>query len=180
MRPRRTGGPNVPTPGWAVTGPIEPPRSVPRREDANSVLVSWPPRAPVVTTRRAVAVGLTAAAAVGCWAGWMGWDRRYDVDAVTGQVSGPYQPWQVVGCVLCLLVVVVAAVRWLTGWVVIATVPVAFTLAWAVSANTMSPPGGATWAVGAVGVLWGSTSATTLVALPADVAGRLWWRHRVR
>jgi len=45
-------------------------------------------------------VGLTVA----LWWAWLGRDTGYQVDPVTGATSGPYQVWQVVGCVLCLAV----------------------------------------------------------------------------
>ncbi|MBQ1093024.1 hypothetical protein [Streptomyces sp. B93] len=36
------------------------------------------------------------------WAGWLGWDQRRDVHP-DGSTTGPYEAWQVIGLVLCLL-----------------------------------------------------------------------------
>ncbi|MFE0351447.1 hypothetical protein [Streptomyces griseoluteus] len=37
------------------------------------------------------------------WAAWLGWDQHRDVHP-DGSTTGPYQPWQVIGLVLTLLV----------------------------------------------------------------------------
>lgn len=37
------------------------------------------------------------------WAAWLGWDQHYDVHP-DGSETGPYEPWQVIGLVLTLLV----------------------------------------------------------------------------
>lgn len=83
--------------------------------------------------RKANAVLVLAVVTALCWAGWMGWDVSYDVDA-TGQASGPYQPWQVVGCVICLLVVACSAGRWLPVAEIALTMTLAFTLAFSINA----------------------------------------------
>ncbi|WUH89867.1 hypothetical protein OG900_06870 [Streptomyces sp. NBC_00433] len=44
---------------------------------------------------------------VAAWAAWLGWDQHRDVHA-DGSVTGPYEPWQVIGLVLTL----VATVSW--------------------------------------------------------------------
>ncbi|MFB8771903.1 hypothetical protein [Streptomyces broussonetiae] len=36
------------------------------------------------------------------WAAWLGWDQRRDVHP-DGSTTGPYEAWQVIGLVLCLL-----------------------------------------------------------------------------
>jgi len=46
---------------------------------------------------------LTTGVALAAWAGWLGWDQRYDTQP-DGTTSGPYEAWQVVGLVLTLLV----------------------------------------------------------------------------
>lgn len=38
-----------------------------------------------------------AAVAALLWALWLGWDTGYDIDPLTGNSSGPYEPWQVLG-----------------------------------------------------------------------------------
>ena len=81
--------------------------------------------------------GLLAAAVLSvlAWAGWLAWDQEYQVDPATGIASGPYEAWQVVGCVLTLLVAAVAAglVERPERAAVVVTVP--FTVCWAVSAG---------------------------------------------
>ncbi|MFJ3769196.1 hypothetical protein ACIPQJ_27960 [Streptomyces sp. NPDC090082] len=44
-----------------------------------------------------------AAIAVAAWAAWLGWDQIRDTHP-DGSTTGPYQPWQVIGLVLTLLV----------------------------------------------------------------------------
>ncbi|MBK3640304.1 MULTISPECIES: hypothetical protein [Streptomyces] len=52
---------------------------------------------------RLLPVLVPAGAALALWAAWLGWDQHYDVQP-DGTTSGPYQPWQVIGLVLTLLV----------------------------------------------------------------------------
>lgn len=112
-----------------------------------------------------VALALLSAA---CWWVWMAWDRTYYVDPDTGLSAGPYEPWQVVGCVLCLIGVAIAGTWLLPAWVVIVTMPIAFTTAWALTAWADDPTG--LWAVGAVLVGVGMLAGTTVVALGTVVA----------
>ncbi|MFI8351415.1 hypothetical protein [Streptomyces sp. NPDC085596] len=46
---------------------------------------------------------LPAIASAALWAAWLGWDQHRDVHP-DGSTTGPYQPWQVIGLVLTLLV----------------------------------------------------------------------------
>ena len=67
--------------------------------------------------------------------GWLGWDQHKDVHP-DGRLSGPYQPWQVIGLVVVLIVLAAAA-----GWrrhtaLVAVTTTVVMTLAWSVDAAT--------------------------------------------
>lgn len=106
----------------------------------------------------ALGVAVLSAAA---WFGWMGWDDEYQVDRATNEVSGPYEAWQVVGCVLTLLVVgVVAAHRWRPFGTAL-VLPVAFALAWSVTAASEDDSG--LWVVGAVLVLLGTAVASLVV-----------------
>ena len=59
--------------------------------------------------RRRVWLGLVLSGVGGflCWAAWLGCDLHYDIDPVTGDASGPYERWQVVGSAVSLLVLVV-------------------------------------------------------------------------
>lgn len=79
----------------------------------------------------AVVLALASAAA---WWVWLGWDDTYYTDPATGDSAGPYRTWQVVACVLTLLVVVVVGYRQLHPAVVGVVVTIAFTGAYASSA----------------------------------------------
>ncbi|RZU36637.1 hypothetical protein EV284_4132 [Streptomyces sp. BK022] len=52
---------------------------------------------------RPLASLLFAVVAAVLWAAWLGWDQHRDVHP-DGSTTGPYQPWQVIGLVLTLLV----------------------------------------------------------------------------
>ncbi|MFI1194264.1 hypothetical protein ACH4T9_13535 [Micromonospora sp. NPDC020750] len=125
------------------------------------------------TRTRALLGGLVlAVATVAVWWAWIGWDTEYTVDPVTDSVSGPYDVWQVVGCVLSLAVVAAVGGWVLSPWLVAPVMTVAFTVAWAWRAATSDDSG--LWAVGAVLVLLGMAAGTTAVS--AGV--RLFRRHR--
>ncbi|GAA1849338.1 hypothetical protein GCM10009836_31360 [Pseudonocardia ailaonensis] len=85
-------------------------------------------------------------------ASWLVW---------TGGVGAAHAPWQVAGALACAVALTVLAPRWLPGPVVIVVAPLAFTVAWAVSARTADDSG--LWAVGAIMVLLGSVAATLLL-----------------
>ncbi|MCX4470725.1 hypothetical protein C5N14_25200 [Micromonospora sp. MW-13] len=125
------------------------------------------------TRTRALLGGLVlAVATVGTWWAWLGWDTEYTVDPVTDSVSGPYEVWQVVGCVLSLVVIAAVGGWTLSPWLVAPVMTVAFTVAWAWQAATSDDSG--LWAVGALLVLFGMAAGTTAVS--AGV--RLFRRHR--
>jgi hypothetical protein len=108
------------------------------------------------------------------WFGWMGWDTEYDVDPVTQVSSGPYEAWQVLGCGVTLLLVLVGALLLgVRAVVACAAQTVAFTAAWTATAATADDSG--LFVVGAVLVLLGLATATAVVAV---VTNRL--RRRVR
>jgi len=69
----------------------------------------------VPIVRRALRLSLSllllAAVAAALWWAWMGWDEEYYTDPATG----PYRPWQVIGCVLSLVVVAVLDAGWSTA-----------------------------------------------------------------
>ena len=113
---------------------------------------------------RAVAGHLwVALLAAACWFAWMGWDTQYQTDPATGDVTGPYEAWQVVGCVVCLAVVTVLAARVLGGWRAAVTVALAFTAAWSITQASADESG--LWLVGAALVLVGTAAGAGLVAL---------------
>ncbi|MEU8215427.1 hypothetical protein AB0C47_06620 [Micromonospora taraxaci] len=121
-------------------------------------------------TRALLGVLFLAAATVGTWLLWLGWDDRYTVDAETGATSGPYEAWQVLGCVLTLVLLAALAGRRLSPWLVVPVMTVAFTAAWTWRAASTDDSG--LWAVGAVLVLVGMAAGSTAVSLAARRVGR--------
>lgn len=110
---------------------------------------------------------LTAA----CWWAWLAWDETYQVDPVTGNASGPYEAWQVIGCVLSLVAVGSVAALLLPAWVVVGTMTVAFTAAWTATAQSQDETG--LFMVGAMLVFVGMACASgVLVALVQAIAHR--------
>ncbi|GAB2652866.1 hypothetical protein GCM10027271_08840 [Saccharopolyspora gloriosae] len=109
-----------------------------------------------------------------CWWAWMAWDQGYQTDPATGAASGPYQAWQVVGCVVCLVALGVGASVRLPAWLVVPIMPVAFTAAWTWTAAGADDSG--LWAVGAVlvfaGMLVGTGVVSGITAFARGAAGR--------
>ncbi|MCX2732493.1 hypothetical protein OOZ19_19820 [Saccharopolyspora sp. NFXS83] len=121
--------------------------------------------------------GLSAVLAVltaSCWWAWMAWDQGYQTDPAAGAASGPYQAWQVAGCVVCLVALGVGASVRLPAWLVVPIMPVAFTAAWAWTAAGTDDSG--LWAVGAVlvfvGMLAGTGVVSAITAFARGAAGR--------
>jgi hypothetical protein len=106
---------------------------------------------------------VVAALSVLTWYAWLGWDSQYQTDPATQVSSGPYETWQVVGCVLTLLAVFVGALlagaRPLPASVALT---LAFTAAWTVQAAGHDETG--LFGVGATMILFGLTVATTVIA----------------
>ncbi|MGK5441667.1 hypothetical protein ACSNN7_07555 [Micromonospora sp. URMC 105] len=121
-------------------------------------------------TRALVAALVLAVAAVATWGAWLGWDTGYTTDPETGAVSGPYQAWQVAGCVLTLALITAVAGWRLRPWLVAPVLTVAFTAAWTVHAASTDDSG--LWAVGAGLVLVGTGLGTTVVSTVAHLLGR--------
>jgi hypothetical protein len=116
-------------------------------------------------TRNAIgAIGI-AAATVATYVAWLGWDTGYQVDPVTHVESGPYEAWQVVGCVVTLLALAVVAGPVFMPWVVAPVMTVSFTAAWAVGAALRDESG--LWFVGAIGVFVGMAIGSTVVSMLA-------------
>ena len=107
-------------------------------------------------------VALVALGTLAIWGGWLGWDQSYDVDPATGRQSGPYQRWQVIGCVMCLVLLAAIAARWLRLLPVVLTMSVVFSLAFAVDGATSSEADGL-WGVGAVMVFIGVAVGSAIV-----------------
>ncbi|MEO3768840.1 hypothetical protein [Micromonospora sp. B9E7] len=121
-------------------------------------------------TRALLGVLFLAAATVGTWLLWLGWDDEYTVDAQTGATSGPYQAWQMIGCVLTLVLLAALAGTRLSPWLVALVMTVAFTAAWSWRAASTDDSG--LWAVGGVLVLVGMAAGSTAVSLAARRFGR--------
>ncbi|MFG2059174.1 hypothetical protein ACGFI9_34670 [Micromonospora sp. NPDC048930] len=113
---------------------------------------------------------ILAAATVATWFAWLSWDTGYTVDPETGATSGPYAVWQVAGCVLTLAVVAAVGGWWLSPWLVVPVMTVAFTVPWA--AHAASTDGSGLWAVGAVLVLVGTAAGSAVVSLGAHLLRR--------
>lgn len=121
-------------------------------------------RRPLVELVGVVAVVLATAAT---WWGWLGWDNEYQVDPVTGQASGPYEAWQVLGCVLCLIAIVILGGLTLRPWLAPAALTLTFSGVWSWWAGSTDDSG--LWLVGAVlvfgGLAWGSAVVSVLTWL---------------
>lgn len=114
--------------------------------------------------RLLVGAVLLAAATAGTWFAWLGWDDEYQVDPATGSASGPYEAWQVVGCVVTLLVLGLAVGFLVSPWVLVVVPPV-FTGVWTVDAAGSDDSG--LFIVGAFLVLVGTSFGAAVVALLA-------------
>lgn len=97
-----------------------------------------------------------------CWWGWMAWDHSYEIDPATGASSGPYQAWQVIGCVVCLAGLGVTATVRLPAWLVVPIMPAAFTAAW--SWTVTRADGTGLWGVGALLLFIGMLVGTGIVS----------------
>jgi hypothetical protein len=69
-----------------------------------------------------------AAATAGAWWAWLGRDTTYQVDRRTGVTSGPYEQFQVVGCVLTLLLLAVLGAILLPFWLMPVVMTACFTI----------------------------------------------------
>ncbi len=117
--------------------------------------------------RPALLTVLAAVLAAGCWWVWLAWDDTYQVDQATGVTSGPYEAWQVVGCVLSLMVLAVSAYLVLDPVLVGVGLTVGFTTAWCL---TSLPQDDSRLAVvGAVMVLFAMSAATSMTGAVAAV-----------
>jgi hypothetical protein len=106
----------------------------------------------------AVAVGSALA-----WFGWMGWDNQYQQDPVTGQWSGPYEAWQVIGCALSLLALFVSAILASVRPLVAGLALTLATAAWTAQAAPSDPTG--LYGVGMMMLLVGLSIGSMLVSV---------------
>jgi hypothetical protein len=124
-------------------------------------------------------IGVLAVAALSAlmWYAWFAWDSQYQVDPVTQVGSGPYEGWQVIGCALSLLVLLVGAL--LAGvrpLLACAALTLGFTAAWTATAASQDETG--LYGVGMILLLGGLTAATTVVSLVTLGLRRLWSGRR--
>jgi hypothetical protein len=106
---------------------------------------------------------LLAAFAALVWYAWLGRDTEYQYDSA-GQASGPYETWQVVGCVLSLIaLLVVGLVAGVRPVIAAAAVTLAFTTAWTVQAAGTDDTG--LFGVGATMLLFGMAGGSAAVAV---------------
>jgi hypothetical protein len=98
------------------------------------------------------------------WFGWLGWDTEYHVDPVSQVESGPYEAWQVIGCGVTLVLLLVGALLMgVRAPVASAAMTLAFTAAWTTTAATNDETG--MFGVGAVLVFVGLAVATAVVSV---------------
>ncbi|MBG6136423.1 hypothetical protein IW245_002617 [Longispora fulva] len=122
------------------------------------------PSGRALSFRQASGFLLVAVASVLVWYAWLGWDTEYQVNAVTNETSGPYETWQVIGCVLSLLVLLVGAVLvGLAPLTASAALTLAFTSAWTAQAASTDDTG--LFAVGTVMILFGLGASSTVTSL---------------
>ncbi|MGC4808494.1 hypothetical protein [Micromonospora sp. DT233] len=119
------------------------------------------------TRTRALLGGLVlAVATVAVWWAWLGWDTEYTFDPETSSTSGPYDTWQVVGCVLSLVALAAVGGWLLRPWLVVPVMTVAFTAAWSWRAATSDDSG--LWVIGGVLMLVGMATGSTAVSAGAN------------
>ncbi len=96
------------------------------------------------------------------WFGWLGWDHEYQLDPATNTYQGPYETWQVVGCAVSLLALLIGALLArvrpaLAG----SALTLTFTTAWSVNGASSDDSG--LWGVGALMLLCGLSAASLVV-----------------
>ena len=124
-----------------------------------------------MTARRLRPGILCAAVSALLWMTWLGWDTQYSTDPVTGDSSGPYDAWQVLGLAVCAAAQVVWFRRHLPSWAICASVSAGITGA---AAFSFAQDESGLAAVGLGMMFLGSLAGTALVSL----AARLWEHSR--
>ncbi|MDT4987920.1 MAG: hypothetical protein QOI74_2014 [Micromonosporaceae bacterium] len=116
-------------------------------------------------SRVILGVPILIALTVVTWWLWLGRDTTYQTDPVTGAATGPYEAWQVVGCVLSLAAIAVVGGWVLPPWAVVAAMTVSFTVAWSWAAAVTDDTG--LWLVGAVLVAVGLAAGSAALSFGA-------------
>jgi hypothetical protein len=120
-----------------------------------------------------IGVLCVAAGSALSWWVWLGWDHQYQQDPVTGEWSGPYEAWQVVGCALSLLALfVVALLAGVRPVPTAAALTLTFTVTWTAWAASRDDTG--LFAVGMLMLLVGLSVGTTVVSV-VTLWLREWW-----
>lgn len=114
-------------------------------------------------------IAVVVATAV-AWLAWFAWDTERTTDPVTGDISGPYETWQVIGCGITLLAIAVFGAWRLDIATLVVSMTVTFTAGWSACAIPSDDSG--LWAVGALMVAGGMTIATLLTHALVDSARR--------
>jgi hypothetical protein len=117
---------------------------------------------PMVLDGMAVAV-LAATATVAGYLAFLGWDQKKDI-ARDGGETGPYQPWQVIGLTVVLVVITVWAARLHHPIVAALVIPLVLTVVWSIDASN-DPEDDGLWPVGATMLYIGSTLGLGFVSL---------------
>jgi hypothetical protein len=120
----------------------------------------------------------TAAATLAVWWAWLGWDVEPEVDPITSVETGPYEVWQVIGCVLSLGVLAVVAGMLFQPWLVALAMTIAFTTAWTIRAAASDDSG--LWLIGGIGVLVATGVGSTLLSVAAWAFRSVLRAHRQR
>ncbi|HTW17611.1 MAG TPA: hypothetical protein VMF51_20955 [Nocardioides sp.] len=117
------------------------------------------------------ALVVSAAASVVVWLAWLGWHAERWTEPGTMDTAGPYQPYQVVGLGLTLVVLVFAAAWW---WPPAAVVTGAVLGLCAIAfADWGSEPGSdGLFVIGVAMIAVGATAVGSLVGLTAHLTSR--------
>lgn len=94
---------------------------------------------------------------------FLGWDQHADIDPETGEQTGPYQPWQVIGVGIALILIAFIAGRAGRAVLVTTMLPLTLTACFVIDAAT-DPNADGLWVIGATLVAVGSLLGTGAVA----------------
>jgi len=92
---------------------------------------------------------VTAGVTLVAFLGWLAWDQQKTRIPGTSNLDGPYDPWQVIGLGVTL-VLLAAALTWIgRGWIAVVVIPVVLTAAWSVDAAGDNSADANLWPIGA-------------------------------
>ncbi|GAA1650283.1 hypothetical protein GCM10009828_094270 [Actinoplanes couchii] len=97
------------------------------------------------------------------WYAWLGWDTERQLNPTSGEYTGPYQVWQIVGCGASLILLLVGALWAGTREVLAAAaLTVGFTIVWTADAARNDDSG--LFAVGTIVLFAGLAAASGVIA----------------